>query len=100
MVTKSKKPQGRAKGGVARAKSLSATERKNIAKSGANARWNVGEMPLAVCSSEDHPLKIAGAELDAFVLDDGTRVLSQSALLRALGRNPRAATRSATVPPM
>ncbi|NNN01425.1 MAG: hypothetical protein HKL86_06310 [Acidimicrobiaceae bacterium] len=94
------KPQGRAKGGVARAKNLSAAERRVIAMSGAQARWNAGDLPQAVCSSEDHPLRIAGVELDAYVLDDGTRILSQAALLRALGRNPRAATRSATVPPM
>ena len=94
------KPLGRARGGVARAKSLSASERKEIARSGARARWDSDDLPQAVCSSENHPLKIAGAELDAYVLEDGTRVLSQAALLRALGRNPRAATRSATVPPL
>ena len=99
-MAKTPKPEGRAKGGVARAKNLSAAQRKEIATSGAKARWNAGELPQAICSSEDHPLKIAGVELDAYVLDDGTRVLSQAALLRALGRNPRAATRSATVPPM
>ena len=94
------KPEGRARGGVARAKNLTARERKEIAMSGANARWNSGDLPQAVCSSEEHPLQIAGVDLDAYVLEDGTRVLSQAALLRALGRNPRAATRSATVPPM
>ena len=99
-MTRAPKPQGRARGGVARAKSLTAVQRKEIAMSGAEARWNAGDLPQAICSSEDHPLKIAGTELDAYVLEDGTRVLTQSALLRALGRNPRAATRSATVPPM
>jgi hypothetical protein len=99
-MEKTRKSEGRARGGVARAKSLSASERREIAKIGARARWDADELPQAICSSEDHPLKIAGAELDAYVLEDGTRVLSQAALLRALGRNPRAATRSATVPPM
>ena len=99
-MAKVPKPEGRARGGVARAKKLTAKERKEIAMSGANARWNSGDLPQAVCGTEDRPLKIAGVELDAYVLEDGTRVLSQAGLLRALGRNPRAATRSASVPPM
>jgi hypothetical protein len=99
-MVKEAEPRGRSLGGVARAKSLSAAQRKEIARSGAHARWNSDELPQAVCSSEDSPLKIAGVELDAYVLEDGTRVLSQAGLLRALGRNPRAATRSGTVPPM
>ena len=95
------KPEGRAKGGVARAKSLTAADRKRIAKSGAKARWGERKpLPQAICSTEDRPLRIAGFELDAYVLEDGTRVLSQAGLLRAFGRNPRAATRSSTVPPM
>jgi hypothetical protein len=93
-------PVGRARGGVARAKQLSPQERKRIARKGAAARWDVGELPQAVCSTEDRPMRLAGAELDAYVLEDGTRVLSQAGFLRALGRNKRAAYRSDTIPPM
>lgn len=91
---------GRAKGGIARAKQLSAKERKAIARSGAVARWGIATLPRAVCSSEDTPLRIGGVDLDAYVLEDGTRVLSQAGFLRALGRNKRAAYRSLDVPPM
>ena len=43
---------------------------------------------------------IGGVSIDAYVLEDGTRVLSQAGFLRALGRNKRAAYRSTDVPPM
>src|SRR5205823_11730334 len=89
-----------AKVGGARDKRPSPEQRKKNARKAAAARWNVGELPQAICSSEDKPLQLAGVDLDAYFLDDGTRVLSQAGFLRALGRNKRAATRSLTVPPM
>lgn len=94
------KPTGRAKGGVARAKKLSPEERREIAKRAAAKRWDITNLPQAVCSSEDTPLRLADVVLDAYVLEDGTRVLSQAGFLRALGRNKRAAYRSTEVPPM
>jgi hypothetical protein len=93
-------PVGRAKGGIARAKRLSPDQRGAIARRAAAMRWENDGLPQAVCSSEDRPLRIAGVDLDAYVLADGTRVLSQAGFLRALGRNKRAATRSLSVPPM
>jgi hypothetical protein len=93
-------PTGRARGGEARAKKLSAQQRRAIAKRAASARWEADELPEAIASSGDTPLRVADVELDAYVLEDGTRVLSQAGFLRALGRNKRAATRSLTVPPM
>ena len=94
-------PDPRAQGGFARAKRLTAKQRKDIARRGAAARWEHGELPRAVCSSADNkPLRLADVELDAYVLEDRTRLLSQAGFLRALGRNKRAATRSLSVPPM
>ena len=90
----------RAKGGIARARQLSPQERRDIAKRAAAQRWDTSNLPRAVCSSEDTPLRIADTSLDAYVLEDGTRVLSQAGFLRALGRNKRAAMRSNIVPPM
>ncbi len=93
--------EGRAKGGAARARSLSKKERSEIARRAAAARWDAGPLPQAVCASADNkPLRLADVELDAYVLEDRTRVLSQAGLLRALGRNPRSAMRSTSVPPM
>jgi hypothetical protein len=99
-VTQRKQPEGRARGGAARAKKLTSKERSEIARRAATSRWNTDDLPLAVCSSEDKPIRLAGVELEAYVLEDGTRLLSQAGLLRAIGRNPRAATRSLEVPPM
>lgn len=86
---KKRKPQGRAKGGVARAKALSAEERAGIAKKAAEARWNEA-LPVAVCGSPDRPLNIGGIELPCYVLEDGTRILSQAGFLEALGKHRRA----------
>jgi hypothetical protein len=94
-------PTGRAAGGYARAKQLTKAERREIGRRAAAARWETSELAQAVCASEDNkPLRLADVELDAYVLEDGTRVLSQAGLLRAIGRNPRAAVRSASIPPM
>lgn len=94
-------PTGRARGGAARAERLTAKQRKEIARKAAAARWNTGPLPQAVASTEDRPLRLAGVALDAYVLEDGTRVLSQAGFLGALGRNKRAAYRAGgEIPPM
>ena len=93
-------PTGRAKGGIARAERLSPEERRVIARKAAAQRWATDDLPEAVCGSEDTPLEIAGTTIGAYVLDDGTRVLSTAGFLRALGRNKRAASRSTQIPPM
>ena len=94
------KVKGRAKGGIARAKNLTAAERKAIAKRGAAMRWDTANLTRAICSSENTPLIIADISLDAYVLEDGIRVLSQSGFLKALGRHKRATHQNTEVPPM
>jgi hypothetical protein len=74
------KPEGKAKGGVARAKALTPEQRKEIAKKGAEARWAA---PKALYVGE---LSIGELSIDCAVLPDGTRVLSQRGVGRALGR--------------
>ena len=75
---------GRAKGGVARARALSPEERRDIAKRGAAARWD-GCVKTATHGSLDHPLKIGDIEIPCYVLEDGTRVLSQRGLQTGVG---------------
>jgi hypothetical protein len=82
---------GRAKGGQARAEKLPEDRRREIAQAGALARWE--QMPQAVCGSPERPVRIGDAELQAYVLEDGTRVLTQAELLVALGRHRKAAVR-------
>ncbi|MCO7655972.1 P63C domain-containing protein [Pseudomonas aeruginosa] len=72
---------GKAKGGVARAKALSSEERSEIAKKAAEARWN--KPPKAQYAGE---LSIGDLSIGCAVLPDGTRVLSQRGVGRALGR--------------
>jgi hypothetical protein len=92
MKTPDSPEQGRAKGGKARAERLSAEERSNIAKRAALARWTE-ELPDAICGSPESPLVIGGIALEAYVLEDGTRVLTQGGFLEALGRHRKANVR-------
>ena len=95
--------EGRAKGGIARAARLSPAERSDIARRAARSRWR-DDVSAAICGSPDQPLRIGDAEIECYVLDDGTRVLTQASFLRALGRHPKANTRreggAARVPPI
>ena len=87
----------KAKGGKARAKKLSASKRSAIAKKAAASRW--ADLPVAVCAtSEGQPLRIADIELECYVLEDGTRLLSQAGFLSALGRHRKANVRRERVP--
>lgn len=81
--------EGRAKGGKARAAGMSASERRELGQKGAAARW-AGEPPKQTISgSIDRPLKIGNAEIECYVLDDGSRVITQAAMMTAIGRNRR-----------
>jgi P63C domain len=75
---------GRAKGGRARALTLTSEERSEIARKGAEVRWS-GEIKHATHGSPDHPVRIGDIELPCYVLSDGTRVLSQSGLQTSVG---------------
>ena len=88
---------GKAKGGKARAQKLSASTRSTIAKKAAASRW--ADVPIAVCATaEGQPLRIADIELECYVLEDGTRLLSQAGFLSALGRHRKANVRRESVP--
>lgn len=71
-----------AKGGLARAESLTAVQRRQIAKEAAHARWS-GILPRA---THEGMLRIGGIEIPCSVLEDGTRVLSRLEFIRAIGR--------------
>lgn len=86
------KDQSKARGGLARAESLSPEERSQIAKQAAAARWAEG-LSEAVCGSPDQPLRIGDIEIECYVLEDGTRVLTQAGFLEALGRHRKANVR-------
>jgi hypothetical protein len=82
--------KGASKGGVARAESLDAETRSEIARQAAIARWG-DNIRTAYYTGE---LKIGDLTLACAVLDDGTRLLSQATVLIALGRNPQKSRRT------
>lgn len=84
-------PKGKAAGGLARASALSPAERSRIAKGAASARWAIGKPQEIKCGSPDSPLVIGDFEIECYVLEDGTRVITQSSILTTLGRHQRAA---------
>ena len=63
-----------------------------IARRAALKRWDEEDLPEAICGSPDRPLTIGDISLQCYVLEDGTRVLSQGGFLEAMGRHPRPRT--------
>jgi hypothetical protein len=73
-------------GGKARAESLSAEQRSEIAKTASAARWN---LPRA---THKGILNIPGVteDIECHILPDGTRLLSRISVLKAIGRTGKA----------
>jgi len=90
--TDQEEPKAQARGGIARAERLSPEERSSIAKRAAAARWSE-DLSAAVCGSPDQPLRIGDIEIECYVLEDGTRVLTQAGFLESLGRHRKANVR-------
>ena len=67
---------------VEASESLSPEARKDIARRAANSRWNKGVR--SGYGSPDRPLQIGDVEIQCFVLDDETRVLTQGSFLEAI----------------
>jgi hypothetical protein len=81
--------RGARKGGLARARALDSETRSAIAAQAAAARW--GDIQI---TSRTGLIRIGDMELFCAVLEDGTRLLSQSTMLEAIGRNPEKSRRS------
>lgn len=81
---------GKAKGGHARADSLTAERRREIARRGAEARWDAS-IPKA---THEGQFDIGGTEISCANLPDGKRIITQATFLRSLGRSrsPKAGT--------
>jgi hypothetical protein len=83
------KPEGKAKGGFARAEVLSPAERREIAKKAAEARWGDKPLPRATHSGV---IEIGKAKIPVFVLEDGTRVVSQRGMQKTIGMSTSGGT--------
>lgn len=68
--------------GRARAESMSPERRREIARAAAVAKW--GNLREAI--SSEGIVKVGDLELECYVLDDETRVLSRASFVRAIGR--------------
>ena len=75
-------PEGKAKGGFARAEVLPPERRTEIAKKAAEARWG---KDMATATHEGL-IRLGDVEIEVAVLNDGERVITQSGFMRALGR--------------
>ena len=84
---------GKSNSGYARAMSLTPEERKEIAQKAAGARWNkksAGEnlgfpVQMAIWGNPEKLLKIGEAQVECYVLEDKTRVLSGRGMQQAIG---------------
>src|SRR5581483_8765912 len=93
MATSSTPPTNpKAKGGIARAEKLTSEQRREIARKAAESRWS-DAVRETICGSPDQPLRIGEIEIECYVLEDGTRVLTQASFLEALGRHRKANVR-------
>ena len=72
-------------GGKARANKLSKEDRSAIAREAAHARWDKPGKTIPQATHEGI-LTIGDMEIPCAVLEDGTRVLTQSGVMVALGR--------------
>lgn len=88
------------KGGKARAKALTAEERKEIARQAAIIRWqkqpDEDGLPKAICGSDEQPLIIGETRIQCYVLDDEQRVISQRGLKAGIGMNATGGARRLT----
>lgn len=95
--------KGRAKGRIVRDSNVSPKEGIEVARRAAPARWTAPEPLKIVSGAADRPLKIGDVEIECYVLEDGTRVLTQGGVLTALGRSRRINTKPGddpTLPPV
>ncbi|MFN6183312.1 MAG: P63C domain-containing protein [Burkholderiales bacterium] len=76
------KPTGKAKGGAARAAKLTPERRKEIAQRAADAKRELALLPQ---TTHVGTLKLIDVEIPCAVLEDGTRVLTQSDFMSAMG---------------
>lgn len=84
-------------GGLARAKILTKEEKSEIAKKGAEARWSVvpDVAPIvqkAIWGTPEKLLKIGDVQVECYVLEDKTRVLSGRGMQQAIGLGGEANT--------
>ena len=84
---------GKAAGGKARAAQLSPERRKEISELAIKAKKDQANLLKATHGSAENPLRLGEIEIPCYVLEDETRVLSQSGLMSGLGMTKRGSSR-------
>ncbi len=87
------KKTGKAAGGLARAALLSPERRKEISALALKAKKERANLLKATHGSAEKPLRLGDIEIPCYVLEDETRVLSQSGLMSGLGMTKRGTSR-------
>lgn len=93
MTTPRKTPR-RAAGGIARAANTDAAKLSAIGKKGAAKKAELAKLPKATHGTPDHPLRIGDVDIPCYVLEDGTRVLSQRGLQIGIGMSASGASKA------
>ncbi|MBD8260471.1 P63C domain-containing protein [Pantoea agglomerans] len=86
-------PTGKAKGGKARADKMTPEQRRESALKAAAAKKELASLPVAEYGSAETPLRIGDVEIQCYVLDDGSRVLSQRGMAAGIGMSTTATER-------
>lgn len=89
MTDETEKPEGRAKGGKARAAALTPEQRKEISRMGALAKQAKAESAGLPTATHKGLLRLGELEIPCFVLDDGRRVISGRGMTNAIGMKGR-----------
>lgn len=89
-MSEKKEFTGKAIGGAASRAKLTQEERSESARKAALAKAELSSLPVARWGSSDRPLVIGDTKITCYVLEDGTRVISQEGFLEALGRAKKA----------
>jgi P63C domain len=76
---------GRAKGGAARALALTPERRKEISQKGVDARRERAALPKAICGDESRKLVFGDIEIQCYVLEDETRVMTMRSFQSGMG---------------
>lgn len=76
---------GKAAGGDARALALTADRRREISRQGVLAKRERAQLPKAICGDDAKPIVIGDIELQCYVLEDETRVLTLRGLQGSIG---------------
>lgn len=77
--------KGRARGGVARSEKLTPERRKEISLIAVQAKKDRSQLPKTICGDESKRILIGNIEIQCYVLEDETRLLTLRSLQASIG---------------